>query len=329
MIVSLSEERKETMLIDEAIVYFITSLETQQLSIHSIRAYSQDLNQWRAYLDAQMTLDQLSFKDFQTYFIHINTLKPSSLKRKRVVLRRFLEFCYKKRLCKERLHEYIDPIKSKKSNAPKEILSKEEIHTLWAYLEKEIETKAHTLTTSYEQFNYYYACRNKLLVALLLYTGARASEIVGLKKQDLQLKTGQITLLAKGHKYNPIPIHSSLKEAFNQYMQQLEVLQDQEIHRLLLSDYLFPSRLHPKKPITTRTLHDLMNKLSNILGRHIHAHLFRHTFASYCIAAHMDISTISSLISHSNPSITLSIYTHEIDAHNKEEQLKKLPSFTE
>ncbi len=317
------------MPIHEAIQYFITSLETQQLSPHSIRAYTQDLEQWYNKLETQKTLDQLEFRDFQTYFMCINQLKPSSLKRKRVVLHRFLEFCYKKRLCKERLYEYIDPIKAKKNQAPKEILSKEDIEKLWNYLEQEIKKKAQTLESSYEQTNYYYAIRNRLIIGLLLYTGARANEIVQLKKQDIQLETGHITLLTKGHKYNQIPIHKALKEIFMTYNDQLQVIQAKDLLQFIEGDYLFPSRVQPHTSITTRTLHDLMNKLSEILGRHIHAHLFRHTFASYCIAAHMDISTISSLISHSNPSITLSIYTHEIDAHNKEEQLKKLPSFTE
>ena len=101
-------------------------------------------------------------------------------------------------------------------------------------------------------------------------------------------------------------------------------LKDKSYKLQAKSIYLFPSKQDEDNYMSTRTLHDLMKKLSKVLQRPIHAHLFRHTFASYCIAANMDISTISSLISHSNPSITLSIYTHEIDAHNKQEQIKKL-----
>ena len=101
-------------------------------------------------------------------------------------------------------------------------------------------------------------------------------------------------------------------------------LSDELKKHLKESPYLFPSKNDTMTYMATRTLHDLMKKLSKVVDRPLHAHLFRHTFASYCIAANMDISTISSLISHSNPAITLSIYTHEIDAHNKQEQIKKL-----
>ena len=38
--------RRLYMQIEKAIFYFLESLESEQLSMHSIRAYSQDLNQF-------------------------------------------------------------------------------------------------------------------------------------------------------------------------------------------------------------------------------------------------------------------------------------------
>ena len=97
------------MEINKAILYFITALETEQLSIHSIRAYKQDLNQF-CFNIHKVSLDELSFEDFQNYFVAISHLKVMSIKRKRVVLHRFLKFCYKKKMCEKKLFEYIDPI---------------------------------------------------------------------------------------------------------------------------------------------------------------------------------------------------------------------------
>jgi len=162
---------------------------------------------------------------------------------------------------------------------------------------------------------------------MLLYTGGRANEIASIKKQAIHLEDHTLMLFTKGKKYNQIPIHAELMDALQQYHSDIACLQEDWIKDMLQSDYLFPSKSDIHSHLSTRTLHDLMKKLAPVIGRHLHAHLFRHTFASYCIAANMDISTISSLISHSNPAITLSIYTHEIDAHNKQEQIKKL-SFT-
>lgn len=311
------------MPLEKAISYFILALESEQLSKHSIRAYKQDLNQFCSWTQKQ-TLDELGFEDFQDYFSEIASLKIASIKRKRVVLHRFVTFCYRKKMCTQRLDEYIDPIRSKKVTTPKEVLTKEEIAQIQAFLVEEKEKAFLKRKEGYYEYLYYCTIRNEFLIAFLLYTGCRAHEVVALKKKDIDLDKNTITLFTKGGKYNPIPIHEELLKAYHLYLSECCKLNGEMQTYLQNSPYVFPSKLDVNQYMATRTLHDLMKKLSKVTARPIHAHLFRHTFASYCIASNMDISTISSLISHSNPSITLSIYTHEIDAHNKQEQIKKL-----
>ncbi|MEF9960454.1 MAG: tyrosine-type recombinase/integrase [Niameybacter sp.] len=315
------------MTIQKSIHYFKVALEGMQLSPHTLKAYMQDLSQWESSLDIT-DLESITFETIQDYLITLQSqnLKPASLKRKRVVIHRFLKFCYEKRLCDQRVYEYIDPIKMRKTKAPKEILTTEEIEELIDYIEGQIEQNEKLLGTS-NHFDYLYYCwvRNRLLIGILLYTGCRATEAVSIKKGDINLQSNSILLLAKGFKYNNIPIHPSLLSFLEVYKEQLEKLKNKEIQSLLNhSSYLFPSRNDVTSHLASRSLHDLMLKLSTVLGRHIHAHIFRHTFASYCIAAKMDITTLSSLISHSNPSITLSIYTHEIEASQKQNEIKKL-----
>lgn len=314
------------MEINKAIHYFTASLHHSQLSQHTIRAYVQDLEQWQMSID-KTELDLLGFEDFQDYFMHLqeNDLKVTSLRRKRVVIHRFLKFCYQKKLCKEKMYEYIDPIKTKKNNAPKEVLSNEEIRIIFEYVAEEQAKYEAKLGSEYYDYLYYCAVRNELILYVLLYTGCRAAEAVAIEKQHIQLAQHQMTILAKGHKYNVIPIHEELQKAFERYTLKLDQLKNERlIQGIEASKYLFPSKLDNTIHLSTRTLHDLMKKLSEVLERHIHAHLFRHTFASYCIAANMDIATISALISHSNPAITLSIYTHEIQSTQKQQEIKKL-----
>ncbi len=314
------------MKIQQAISYFIISLGNQQLSEHSIRAYKQDLDQFYLAVSKE-DLEQLSFEVFQNYFMQIIHLRPSSVKRKQVVLHRFLKFCYQKKLCNQKLYEFIDPIRSKKTSAPKEVLTKEEISCLFSYLTEQKEEYFLRKEHPYYEYLYYCSIRNILLISILLYTGCRAQEVVSIKKGSVSFDQNSITLFTKGKKYNQVPIHDELLNAFSSYDDAASKIQSTELAGMLQSQYLFPSRQDTNKHMAARTLHDLMKTLSKVMNRHIHAHLFRHTFASYCIAANMDISTISSLISHSNPAITLSVYTHEINAHHKQLQIKKL-SFT-
>lgn len=315
------------MTIQKSIHYFKASLESMQLSKHTLKAYLQDLAQWQTFAQVE-NLEDLNFEILQEYLMNLQSLnlKPATLRRKRVVLHRFLTFCYEKRLCEEKLYEYIDPVRMRKIKAPKEVLTSEEIEELFDYIEGQIDNNKQLLGSS-NHYDYLYYCwvRNKLLVGLLLYTGCRATEAVSLKKSDINIKNNTIVLLAKGLKYNVVPIHPELLTLLLDYDQKINQLKNPEILlNIETSEYQFPSRQDGKTHLSTRTLHDLMLKLSGVLGRHIHAHLFRHTFASYCIAANMDITTLSSLISHSNPSITLSIYTHEIESTQKQSEIKKL-----
>lgn len=314
------------MEITKAINFFITSLKYEQLSLHTVRAYQQDLIQWQEAVGKNQ-LETLGFEDFENYFIFLQemNLKVTSLRRKRVVVHRFLRFCYEKKFCTEQLYNFINPIKAKKTVAPKEILNKAEIEQIKMYLEETREATKDNIGTNHYNYLYYCSIRNALMVDILLYTGLRAAELVAIKKKDLDFEHETLTILAKGSKYNTIPLHQELLKSFKLYEAHLEiVLKDENIARYAQSPYLFPSKQDNGMHLSTRTLHDLMGKLSKVLGRHIHAHLFRHTFASYCIAANMDIATLSALVSHSNPSITLSIYTHEIQGKQKQQEMKKL-----
>ncbi len=315
------------MNIEEAKKYFITSLSYAQLSKHTITAYTQDLNQWINSL-TKTELQDLNFMDFEAYFAYLQSLdlKVSSLKRKRLVIHRFLKYCYDKKLCEERLFEFITPIKYKKQHVPKEVLEPQEITLLFKHFVKEINLhKEKENRNDHANQIYYCSIRNYLVISILLYTGCRANEAVSLSKKDINLNKKSLVLFTKGGKYNEIPTHDKLVEAFQFYYEEMEYLKGTEIYNLVQkSKFIFPSIKNPTDHIAPRTLHDVMKKIGKILNRPIHAHLFRHTFASYCIANQMDITTLSSLISHSNPAITLSIYTHEISANQKRSEIKKL-----
>jgi site-specific recombinase XerD len=61
--------------------------------------------------------------------------------------------------------------------------------------------------------------RDKALLLLLYNTGARVSEIVGLKVPDVRLHdTPQVKLLGKGHKYRSCPLWPDTLEALHDYL---------------------------------------------------------------------------------------------------------------
>lgn len=54
---------------------------------------------------------------------------------------------------------------------------------------------------------------------MLLYTGVRASKLIGVKIQDIDRITGQLTVNGKGGKQRTIPLQKEVQEANNGYLQ--------------------------------------------------------------------------------------------------------------
>ncbi|HHX63190.1 MAG TPA: tyrosine-type recombinase/integrase [Epulopiscium sp.] len=308
----------------EASCIFIQSLHDIGLSPHTIASYQTDVKQFVNVVGDVAILEDLTYPVVNDFFLFLHTknLAHASLKRKRVVIQRFLKFCYQKRLCTQDHSVLIDPMRTKQTNKPKDILNSDEITVIMSYLDNSVESCKDVITARKSEM-LYIACRNRLLIYILLYTGCRASEAVSIKKGAVSFQDNTIEILAKGSKYNKIPIHGKLSIAFEQYKKD-ELYLNNIGFEFQNSMYLFPSKINTKSHISTRTLYDLMMVLSKVIGRNIHAHLFRHTFASYAIASGMNIGTLASIVSHSNPAITLSIYTHEIESRQKQEEMKKL-----
>jgi len=312
------------MTLSDAIAIFIQNLYDIGLSPNTISSYTTDLKQFISQIGPQTKLDALTYPLMSEFFSYLHTKKlaHASLKRKRIVIQRFLTFSYEKRLCLENHAVLIDPMRTKQVNKPKDILNGQEISIMISYLDNQVEK--HQDAKGIKEMNFLYiACRNRLLIYILLYTGCRANEAVSIKNDDISIQNNTIGILAKGSKYNNIPIHHTLSGALTQYEVDKSYL-TQIGYQHPESIYLFPSKRNITSHLSTRTLYDLMMELSSLLGRNIHAHLFRHTFASYSIASGMNIGTLASIISHSSPAITLSIYTHEIESRQKQAEIKKL-----
>ncbi len=321
------------MKIKQARILFLQNLSDIGRSPNTIKSYNTDLDQFWFFLNkhqlSEIQIDDLTYPLISQFFHeHTSHLAISSQKRKRTVLKRFLKFCYQKKLCNTKVWELVDVVYQKNSQGPKEVLSSDEIQKIFEILNQDIERKIQDLNQNFaptqrELHQLYVLFRNRLLIYILLFTGCRAYEAVSIQKGNVKLTTNTLGIIAKGNKYNEVPIHVQLKYAFFEYENGIQLLQ-QAGYQCIDSPWLFPSIKNPQNHISTRTLYDFMLELSTHLHRKIHAHLFRHTFASYSIASGMNIRTLASIISHANPSITLSIYTHEINAKQKQEEIQKL-----
>lgn len=70
--------------------------------------------------------------------------------------------------------------------------------------------------------------------------------------------------------------------------------------------------------ITPWTCRNTYERMLKKLGmRHLNFHCLRHTFATRAIENGMDFKTLSVILGHASPSITMNIYTHSTEEHKR------------
>ena len=142
-----------------------------------------------------------------------------------------------------------------------------------------------------------------LLVEFLYRTGGRIDEVLLVKPSDVNLATNSIRMktLKQGkdkngiqkQKYRVIPLHAELRDAYMQYLLDMNISAKSE-------DPLFSM---------SRQVVDLyLKKMQDKLGFKIHAHKFRHTFAVKAIMDNVPLNVLQQWLGHSSV-FTTSIYT--------------------
>jgi len=139
--------------------------------------------------------------------------------------------------------------------------------------------------------------KHRLIIKILYGCGLRVSEIVNLKKSDIDFKEGLIHIrLAKGRKDRFVKIPSSIKEELNNYTKIIE------------SEILFPSNREGR--LTKDTIQKIVQKSAKKAGikKRVYPHLLRHSFATHLLEQGTDLRIIQKLLGHSDIKTT-QIYT--------------------
>ena len=154
--------------------------------------------------------------------------------------------------------------------------------------------------------------RDRALLMLLYNTGARVSEVVSLKRDDLRLTdTAQINLLGKGKKQRSCPLWSETVTALEAYLDQRRPnqIETQQVFLNANGD-----------PITRFGIRHITRKYG-IKAKTVNPHTLRHTTAMHLIRSGNDIYMVSYWLGHAHINTT-HIYV-EIDMDMKRKMLEK------
>jgi integrase/recombinase XerD len=156
--------------------------------------------------------------------------------------------------------------------------------------------------------------RDKAMLELLYATGLRASELVGLRLQDINLERGYLVVMGKGSKERAVPLGEVAATAVQQYFDRgrLALLNGRE------SDYLFISS--KRRGISRQMFWERIKFYTRKsgIGKNISPHTLRHSFATHLLDNGADLRAVQAMLGHSDISTT-QIYTHV-----SRERLKKI-----
>ena len=152
------------------------------------------------------------------------------------------------------------------------------------------------------------------LFLLDLCTGLRRGELLALQWDDLDFKTGTLTVNkqvyeVKGRLQVSIPktrasirrlvLPPGVVEVLRQYRETVD------------SRWMFPSPVKEDTPMTPGAVRRRLQIILERAGcKRIRFHDLRHTFATLSLESGMDVKTLSAMLGHVSAATTLDIYTH-------------------
>ena len=163
--------------------------------------------------------------------------------------------------------------------------------------------------------------RDKALLLLLYNTGARVSEVVGLKATDLRLDTAtQVKLLGKGRKDRTCPLWPETAQALQAYLKERQTKYP-DATQLLLNSNGNPLTRFGIRHILRQYGAKAQHACPSLTGSRLTPHTIRHTTAMHLLRAGNDVNMVSYWLGHANINTTHAYV--EIDMQMKRKMLQK------
>ncbi|MBN2086714.1 tyrosine-type recombinase/integrase [Candidatus Peregrinibacteria bacterium] len=135
--------------------------------------------------------------------------------------------------------------------------------------------------------------RNRAMLAVLVYTGLRLSEMLNLKLSEVDLENRTIHVNGgKGGKDRIVPISAKLLEYLNGYLKNRSRLKKDSIH-------LFNS-LKTNGPVTNNGIKLVVQRVRKGTGINFSPHKLRHTFATLMLEGGCDLFSLQKMLGHSD-----------------------------
>ena len=154
------------------------------------------------------------------------------------------------------------------------------------------------------------AKRNYAIATIMAYAGLRISEVLTLKKVDVNTAANQIRVMdGKGEKQRTVIINSKIVSAIREYEKSDQVE----------SEYLFHNS--KGKILNPSTINKVFDEFS-VEGYHIHPHMLRHFFCYNALeSGAYSINEVSNQAGHTSIKTTMRYLNPNLDAIKKKAEI--------
>ena len=267
-------------------------LKEKKYSLHTVRAYIDDVFSFNEYLNQhhqEIYLENINYSHIRSWIIVLaeEKLASKSINRKISSLKSFYTFLLKIKQIN------LNPLNKHKSlKTPKKIqipFSENELLKI-----NQIEYDA----------NDFESIRNKLIVELFYTTGIRRSELINIKPNYIDFQNKTLKVIGKRNKERLIPLLPCTIDLLMQYNNLrlcLKIIEHQDV--LILSKN--------GKILSQTFVYRLINSYFSAVSEKVKKspHVLRHSFATHLLNNGADLNSVKELLGHASLSST-QIYTH-------------------
>ena len=273
------------------IKHFIEYLSFEKkYSLHTIRAYNDDLNSFQAFCNITFNneeLENVNYSQIRSWIVEMvnENISNRTVNRKISSLKSFYKFLVKTKQIKESPLLRHQALKiSRRVQVP--------------FSEKEINEVIDNLN----ELDDFESVRNKLIVELLYSTGMRRAELIELKKSSINFNNSTLKVLGKRNKERYIPLLNSVKQTLRTYLDLSQELKSDSENLLITvkGNKIYPTLVY-------RIINDYFSAVSSKVKKS--PHVIRHSFATHLLNEGADLNSVKELLGHSSLAST-QVYTH-------------------
>ena len=254
------------------------------LKENTLSGYTRDISSFALYY-SHKNITALNTEDIISYlqFLKESGRKASAVSRSLASLRAFYKFLFEKGVTEENLALGVKYEKTKRKLP--EILTPGEVNALFSQLQR----------------GDFKGKRDRAIFEVMYATGMRASEIITLKKSDINFRWKRITCVS-GAKKRTVPLHGEAVDALKAYTTDC---------RSFLKDTKLLFVNSSGGQMSRQGLWKLIKEYAKRAGikKDITPNMLRHSFAAHLIANGADLKSVQEILGHSDISTT-QVYLH-------------------